>query len=50
MLFVGAREVDAVESADGEGEDELDEVDGGEGEVRYALAQETHLGGWDVVL
>lgn len=44
--FVCAVEVDAVEAADGEGEDELDEVEAGEGEVGYTLAEETHLDDW----
>lgn len=41
----GAVQVDAVEAADGEGEGELDDVDGREDQVGEGHAEETHLGG-----
>lgn len=40
----GAVQVDAVEATDGEGEGELDDVDGREDQVGEGHAEETHLG------
>lgn len=44
VLLGGAVQVDAVEPADGDGEGELDDVDGGEDHIGEGHTEETHLG------
>lgn len=44
VLLGGAVQVDAVKPADGEGEGELDDVNGGEDHIGEGHAEDTHLG------